>query len=92
MCHLFKEEMVALGVGGQKTKLRNEELLSRKNMSRDVGTTGKTSELVAATVYKVKQMLKCVAEERPNLAFCSAEGGFRENRLICKALKKGQSG
>jgi len=36
-------------------------------MSRDVGSTGETSELVAAAVYKVKQMLKCMAGDRPNL-------------------------
>ena len=61
-------------------------------MSRDVGSTGETSEFVAATVYKVKQMLKCVAEEGPNLSFCSVKGGFGENCLRCRALKKGQCG
>lgn len=78
--------MVELGV---QKELRNQELRSRKGAGV-WDSAGETFELGAATMCKVKQMLKSVAEEGPDLSFCSVKGGFGENCFICKALRKGR--
>lgn len=80
--------MVELGV---QKELRSQELQKRKGAGV-WDSTGEMSELVAAAVCKVKQMLKSMAQERPVLPFCSAKGGFGESCLRCRALRKGWFG